>query len=612
MAKKSESFDPIRVSLVIDTPHEGEPGTKFPEKYKKYFEVTRLSKDGSVLPFMSIESFKGPLDKFWKNWKNNCSSKDFPFEILGLDYDLSQALETKVSQYTSTIGDDGKMPDEDTYNNNYVKGQNLHTKQIDFDGLLLGIFYATLTYSHPMGVVPMSYRMDEMSASVFKFQELTKDYLGIDFTAIDKHSTNKRRTWDTIIMTGVKLLQNRIEQLYTSGDIIISISDLMKLSENPSQHEVLTIVSTFASRRLPIQGLFINIKEEDRNKEIKKWAERLLIGEVGVAFDLKALGAASDCAKHVWEFYEKETELIKDRMEMSALVSKKRYVDLVNTSDMRTKNIDTAKDKILTLLKNTNLHNWIAERASEQKTLAFHARHNKDGINRKKINDAGIATPELDTILNSIKDWDELLSENNKYDVYRRVWGVIEPNNIDEFFSGEDNNRYKYLISKYNVNVIDNKLVPDDRITAASLNDLSMSGQNDHHVQHLTSIAILARMVILYSNADIYNMNWQTVYHALFPFPSQPLEYPWHKGASWTEGNTLKRCDIHLENILKGIFDPGDKRLLIGLIADYINAFPENIRDHIVQKISKASWCISMLGHESINLIQKLKQGAAE
>lgn len=95
-------------------------------------------------------------------------------------------------------------------------------------------------------------------------------------------------TWDELITEGVQTLRIRIEELATAGIIYLNLYDLLKLVEpeyplpefdaNATEPEepTLTFHSRYGKKTLPINGLFIDISEENRSEEVKKWAKSIL------------------------------------------------------------------------------------------------------------------------------------------------------------------------------------------------------------------------------------------------------------------------------------------------------------------------------------------------
>jgi hypothetical protein len=279
-------YDKIRILWIQDTTDI--PSREFPEHFADYFDVVTKSQDGVPWPLVSMDSFKWLLEEFWVD----NVTEVLPVEIMAVDYDLSKASATLA------ISPDKDAPGEDELDE--ISDQKAATddqsgESLDFDGLLMGVFYATLTYDHPMGFVPTTYRMPEMTTSVSDFQRLSQRILGIDFSF-----AGTERTWANIINAGVYNLRRRIEVLYSDKQIVISMDDLMAL-EKSADYGVITIYCRRAARRLPIQGLFIDEPEERRAEAIHGWVEKLMeIARV----KSEELRQANELKKIVWDAYD--------------------------------------------------------------------------------------------------------------------------------------------------------------------------------------------------------------------------------------------------------------------------------------------------------------------
>jgi len=313
------SIDKIRVCWIDDCPDEGEPGPYLPEQYRPFFEINRRTSDEqNILSYVSIKDIQSDLHEFLiKEYE----TKHFPCEILALDYDLSKSKSAAVSSAGRTIGDNPKLPEMNFQTENTTKQGSAPESTLAFDGLLIGIFYATLARKHPTGVVPMSYRMKELSGtSVPAFQELTKPALGIDFNVIEKDKEDKKRSWRNILRFGAMHLRERIKDLYLSEDLIVSINDLMTLIENP-EHETLSLKSVFVDHRcFPVRGLFIDYWEcpaEEMHDAIRKFAMELLEARV----TLDSLIKANKLSKTLWERYN-EDSLMEKYFQLSKLCVK--------------------------------------------------------------------------------------------------------------------------------------------------------------------------------------------------------------------------------------------------------------------------------------------------
>ena len=189
-----------------------------------------------------------------------------------------------------------------------------HESAGKFEGLVLGVFIGSLLHDHPIGMVPMTNYGDllEDIAEVRALHQVSREVLHIDYSEFG--TSGEDRSWETVLKKGVKALRARIEDLYARGRIVLSPSDLMALATNAKQ-EVLTLRSIHALRKLPVQGLFIDVPAETRVGAIKKWATDLL---ETVMVDCEELRQAEELSSQVWAAYS-DDELVNARKNLSLL-----------------------------------------------------------------------------------------------------------------------------------------------------------------------------------------------------------------------------------------------------------------------------------------------------
>jgi hypothetical protein len=612
----SMPYDKLLIGWIQDTPHDGEPGQTFPDEFAKYFKFSREVFDkpsGQHLPYsyVSISDFKDDLHEFIEK---GTQTDHFPCEIMALDYDLSQALSNEVSTDTQTIGTQTGLPVEDASSSSQPPKEKHKTDNtaVDFDGLLLGIFYGTLAREHPMGMVPMSYKMSELSGtSVPAFQELTQPSLGIDFNVINKNENDKTRTWRNIINYGVYHLRDRIKALYTSGEINVSPRDLLALSEN-NQHKILTISSRFATRKFPVQGLFIDIDDEtERTRQIHDFAMQLLLLDLEKGFSIKHIRSALTISNNLWKTYISacEDDIVKKRWELSALISKRGYADLQSTASQRAEDLSQTQSELLRIFKANDKH---LDPISDKKTIT-------DLLNDgNKLTTKALADVRATLEINDLAiQWDNLIADENKYTNYAKVWGQVNTQkDADTFFTKDDDTKLADLLRRFQVNgeINNGSCENDDAICIKSLTRQYLGGDKKS-TQHLTCISILAKIVVFLSNMPNLNMTPEIIYHVCLPCPRKPLEYPWHKGTSVSEEHIFDRFGIKLTDILQGIFAPGEKMLLIGLIVDHLQDMTKEKAAKVLTGIRGSSWCLDMLRNnandktDGIALLEKIWEG---
>ena len=318
-------FDKIKV-LWIDDCEGQDAGYLYPEN--------NLSKNivlGEILPLYfdiiksknipgssSIRTSDDLAEIFNPFWHKTGHTDNFPPEIIAMDYNLSKWQDTtaNVDFYDDEVNDKDILSINTSSANKIVDNSVAHSNdtEIGFEGLILGIFISSLLHRHPIGVVPMTNYGDflKRTPEVYALHNVSKEVLHIDFSEFGVDGQD--RSWDKVIAKGVQALRVRIEKLYDAGEIIIAVDDLMALTES-SKHEVITISSPHATRKLPVQGLFIDIDDsEEKNNKIRKWATKLLQSVI----TKDQFEKATNLSNILWDKYN-DDELLNDHFEFSKL-----------------------------------------------------------------------------------------------------------------------------------------------------------------------------------------------------------------------------------------------------------------------------------------------------
>lgn len=319
-------FDKIRVLWIDDREEaDGYPESQItPMEYQKWFEIVHPFSHDDALSFRSVNEFTPVITKFWFDG----DSSVLPAEIIATDYNLSKLGGTGVGSQNSKDVENQIAQDDD---NNSQKNESYETssmthREVNFEGLLISLFYGTLTFKHPAAIVPMTRYLSKMPTEAETLHTLVEPFLGVDFQYIGLED----RRWESILKEGTKHLRNRIADLYKSGDIVVSLTDLIALSEGHEGHNVLTILSPHASKSLPLEGLFIDISDSDKTSHIQEWSNRLLSSHI--TQDQYIL--ANQLHKTIWSTYNNDL-LINEHAEFSQLhltdQSNPKYEKLKNT-----------------------------------------------------------------------------------------------------------------------------------------------------------------------------------------------------------------------------------------------------------------------------------------
>jgi len=319
----STALDKIRI-LWIDDCESQDAGYMYPEKelpteeLQRYFTIVRHPDIPGPSTIRTPQDFKTCFSAFW--W-GDANTDLFPPEIIGMDYNLQKWTDTKArlteqkSRPRAYLAPGGTAQ---VFTNEYADTSSGKTEfSAGFEGLVLGIFTSSLLHHHPIGIVPMTSYGDllENVPEVRALHLISKEILHIDYSEFGV--SGEDRSWERVLKKGVKALRVRIEGLYETGNIVLSPSDLMNLAEVVN-HPVLTIRTPYAVRRLPIEGLFIDLPVNERQLAIQKWAKDLMCT---VMMDCQELKKARELADEVWDAYN-NNELIEARKNLSLLASR--------------------------------------------------------------------------------------------------------------------------------------------------------------------------------------------------------------------------------------------------------------------------------------------------
>ena len=323
------TFDKIRVLWIDDREEmDGYPEAEItPPEYKQWFEIVHPGSIDESLSFRSVKEFAPVFQEFW--FKGDSSV--LPAEIIATDYNLSKQSGVAVLDQTAKQIDKDLNDPEDDDDPDHTESKPISSpsvlRGVNFEGLLISLFYATLLYKYPAAIVPMTRYLSEMPSEVDTLHRLVEPFLGVDFRYIGLED----RRWASILKEGIRHLRRRIGDLYRSGEINLSPSDLMSMVED-ANHDVLTIRSPHTVycengvRRLPVQGLFIDTSEDNRNAAIHKWTRDLMSN---VMVHCEELRQAQELARVVWEAYN-NNDLVEDRKNLSLLASRKEAGHIID------------------------------------------------------------------------------------------------------------------------------------------------------------------------------------------------------------------------------------------------------------------------------------------
>ena len=311
-----QKYDKISVLWIEDLPDIGLQSEGLGE-FGEFFKVIGNANTDAV---RTIEEYDNLLVRHSKVLKENNSSiiSPFPVEIVSADYDLS-----KFKTGNNIVGDKNRKFGsnfEDLRSSSKSRANHDKSSHVseevqlqspnydDYDGCIINTMYLSEFFTHPCGSVVTTYQEPSSRHRCAKKLEkhLERCY------QIDLAFSGKR-TWESILSAGVDALRKRICKLYDSGDIVLSPSDLMAMAEDAG-HDVLTMTSSYGLRRLPVQGLFIDIPQDKRNSAIQEWVEGLLKTKI----TRQQYERASELATMIWSKYN-DDNLVSEQEQLSCL-----------------------------------------------------------------------------------------------------------------------------------------------------------------------------------------------------------------------------------------------------------------------------------------------------
>jgi hypothetical protein len=289
------------------------PESELPPDLREWFCVVRHPDIPGPSSIRTPEDFWPLFDCFWKRGQTDL----FPVEIVAMDYNLRKWRDPSA---TAVRGDDGK----DDYPGAGGGSDPVAAKQTGkasqpqlqagFEGLVTGVFASAMLSAHPTGLVPMTNYGDALIGvpEVRALQNLSRPLLRVDYS--DFHVSGDGRSWRNVLRKGVESLRDRMEILFVEGDISLSLDELMRISEGEANW--LTLRSRYCTRRLPLQGLFLDADEGWR-EAARQWSTDL-IKDIVKEGNLEALVESRRIAETLWDAYN-DDDMFRRRCRLSEL-----------------------------------------------------------------------------------------------------------------------------------------------------------------------------------------------------------------------------------------------------------------------------------------------------
>lgn len=243
----------------------------------------------------ALRKFINPNFKFKEKFEKLFKEKQFLLEKTdSRNYSQNDFLKA-ISKLKS--GDEIKKKDKDDLSED------------DF-GLFAAVEILRIFREHPVVAMPATFNKNEAEKLSLhgKYFEWLNEY---DYSVDFERAERGNKKWDAILKDAVRALQKKIETHSKLGKITLDLNEILKLAtENISKKEnerVLTIRTAYGKKRLPLDGLFINIGRPERDKAIKNWAVNIfdeMFKSGMVRTDLDIINNAKKYADTLWGAYQ--------------------------------------------------------------------------------------------------------------------------------------------------------------------------------------------------------------------------------------------------------------------------------------------------------------------
>ena len=331
-------YDKLRILWIDDCegdhPQYRYPEPELPPRFQEHFLIVRNPGSQRSSTVRRPSEFSELFGPFWAGIDRSV----FPVEIIAMDYVLSKwSPLTLNTRYDKAKEDAGYAAVHEATQKAGLTTDAPRTADgqvAGYEGLLIGVFYASLTSDYPAGLVPMTNYGDLMEGvnEVRALHAMSKPLLDIDYSNFGV--SGRDRNWENVLSQGLKSLRYRITSLFLKRRIILSLADIAAMKDN-RDGAVLTVRSNHGTRRLPVAGLFADVTEpSERVRRIAAWSEELLT-EAGDEDPFEAIAEARSVAEAHWSRYLSESEIIRRRWELSLLLARQDDAGGLDETDTR-------------------------------------------------------------------------------------------------------------------------------------------------------------------------------------------------------------------------------------------------------------------------------------
>ncbi|MCB9851891.1 MAG: hypothetical protein H6819_02250 [Phycisphaerales bacterium] len=257
------AYDKFRILWIDDCEGDSSdyqyPEPRLPDEFRDHFEIIRSPHLGGPSTVRNPQEFAELHQTFLAEENTDL----LPADLVAMDYVLSKWSPGNRGIIADATAEDAAieaMREENTQGVNLAAPeQNCGRRSATFEGLVIGLVYATLTSDHPTGLVPMTNYGDllEGEPEVRALHDITRTILHVDYSRYGISGVN--RAWANVIPQGVRSWRERLLHLVKTSRVDVSLTDLSALADNQS-HPVLTISTRYGVRQYPTAGLFVDLQ----------------------------------------------------------------------------------------------------------------------------------------------------------------------------------------------------------------------------------------------------------------------------------------------------------------------------------------------------------------
>ena len=257
---------------------------------------------------------------------NEKSHRFFDWDIENEYSEKKEILKSQYPNFTSEqIGSLAKVQvKKQIQDKNKANEPSNFSNPKDDMGCYAGGIIALHFKDHPCIGTPITSKAEEteISDDTLYFEWLLEK----DFDNQFGKKYGRKPYWDIVIPNAVNLLKDRIKSLVIKNKITLNLTELLEYAggEIPAEQEkrIFTFQSAYGVRHLPLDGLFIDVEADKKNKAIENLAKECLelhLKNANEGLTNDVLDAAINFANQLLAQYDNENGKFLERVRFSQL-----------------------------------------------------------------------------------------------------------------------------------------------------------------------------------------------------------------------------------------------------------------------------------------------------